>query len=61
VPSLFLDFYEEMFALMDLFTAVNVSPDMWQMLNVIYETFTRDGFDYFTGERLCLSVVVWVC
>ena len=43
------DFYEEMLALLDLFTTVSVSEQMWPMLEIIYETFTRDGYDYFTG------------
>ena len=48
-----LDFYEEMLALLDLFTTVSVSEQMWPMLEIIYETFTRDGYDYFTGK--CVS------
>ena len=47
------DFYEEMLALLDLFTTVSVSEQMWPMLEVIYETFTRDGYDYFTGIIIC--------
>eukprot|EP00731_Ephydatia_muelleri_P006494 Em0003g742a len=43
-----LDFYEEMFALLDLFTTLSVSPRMWLMLQVIYEAFGRDAFDCFT-------------
>lgn len=39
-----------MLALLDLFTTITVSPQMWQMLFIIYETFTKDGFDYFTGK-----------
>ena len=42
-----------MFALLDLFTTVSVSPRMWQMLQVIFEAFGRDAFDNFTG--LCLA------
>ena len=53
------DFYEEMLALLDLFTTVSVSEQMWPMLEVIYETFTRDGYDYFTG--ICSYVYVHVC
>ena len=43
------DFYEEMLALLDMFTTVSVSPQMWQMMVIIYDSFSRDGFDYFTG------------
>ena len=46
------DFYEEMLALLDLFTTVSVSQQMWPMLDILYETFTRDGFDYFTGTQV---------
>jgi hypothetical protein len=43
-----MDFYEEMLSLLDLFTTVTISPHMWQLLPIIYDTFTRDGFDYFS-------------
>ena len=45
-----------MFSLLDLFTTAAVSSDMWQMLPILYETFTRDGFDYFTGRPSKLVV-----
>jgi len=44
------DFYEEMFNLVDLFTTSSVSTEMWQMFPILYETFTKDGFDYFVGR-----------
>lgn len=50
------DFYEEMLALLDLFTSISISPAMWQMLFVVYDTFTRDGFDFFTGTS-CVYVL----
>ncbi|XP_019855725.1 PREDICTED: importin-7-like [Amphimedon queenslandica] len=43
-----MDYYEEMLTLLDLFTCESVSPIMWQVLGLIYEAFTRDGFDYFS-------------
>jgi hypothetical protein len=43
-----MDFYEEMLSLMDLFTTSSVSPQMWQLLPIIYDTFSRDGFDFFS-------------
>ncbi|CAI8028552.1 Importin-7 [Geodia barretti] len=43
-----MDFYEEMLSLMDLFTTSSVSPQMWQLLPIIYDTFCRDGFDFFS-------------
>lgn len=45
-----------MFALLDLFTTSSISDDMWQMLGVVYETFTRDGFDYFVGKLQVMSL-----
>ena len=51
------DFYEEMLALLDMFTTVSVSPQMWQMMSIIFDSFSRDGFDYFTGTTYLLS---WV-
>ena len=65
VALYFPDFYEEMLALLDLFTTISVSPHMWQLLPIIYETFSRDGFDYFSGvHNVCVYGVclhsVWV-
>lgn len=34
-------------------TCQQVSPQMWQLLPLVYEVFQQDGFDYFTG--LCLQ------
>lgn len=45
------DYYEEMLSLLDLFTVETISPAMWQMLGIIYEAFTRDGYDYFSGKE----------
>ena len=50
------DFYEEMLALLDMFTTVSVSPQMWQMMSIIFDSFSRDGFDYFTGTTYLLRV-----
>ena len=51
-PSLLSDYYEEMLTLLDLFTCESISPVMWQVLGLIYDAFTRDGFDYFSGLQL---------
>ena len=51
-PSLSSDYYEEMLTLLDLFTCESISPVMWQVLGLIYDAFTRDGFDYFSGLQL---------
>lgn len=28
-------------------TSKKITPDMWQMLELIYQVFKKDGFDYF--------------
>ena len=40
---------------MDLFTTSSVSPQMWQLLPIIYDTFCRDGFDFFSGPPTLTS------
>ncbi len=50
-----VDFYDEVLALLDLFTSVSISPQAWSMLAILYDMFTRDGFDYFSGECLFTS------
>lgn len=53
------DYYEEMLALLDLFTCEAISPLMWQMFGVIFDAFNRDGFDYFSGKAiLCTQVIM---
>jgi len=42
-----LDFYEETFSLVYDLTAKAISPEMWQMLELIYQVFKKDGIDYF--------------
>nr|XP_016934597.1 importin-7 [Drosophila suzukii] len=41
------DFYEETFSLVYDLTAKAISPEMWQMLELIYQVFKKDGIDYF--------------
>lgn len=41
------DFYEETFSLVFDLTSKAVSPEMWQMLELIYQVFKKDGMDYF--------------
>ena len=43
----FSEFYEETFSLVYDLTAKTISPDMWQMLELIYQVFKKDGYDYF--------------
>uniref|UniRef100_A0A8C5BNZ8 Importin 7 n=1 Tax=Gadus morhua TaxID=8049 RepID=A0A8C5BNZ8_GADMO len=42
-------FYEEILSLAHSLTCQQVSPQMWQLLPLVYEVFQQDGFDYFTG------------
>lgn len=41
------DFYEETFSLVFDLTSKKISPEMWQMLELIYQVFKKDGMDYF--------------
>uniref|UniRef100_A0A673ME89 Importin N-terminal domain-containing protein n=1 Tax=Sinocyclocheilus rhinocerous TaxID=307959 RepID=A0A673ME89_9TELE len=42
------EFYEEILSLAHSLTCQQVSPQMWQLLPLVYEVFQQDGFDYFT-------------
>ena len=41
------DFYEETFSLVYDLTMKTITPEMWQMLELIYQVFKKDGIDYF--------------
>ncbi|XP_039964309.1 importin-7 isoform X1 [Bactrocera tryoni] len=41
------DFYEETFSLVFDLTSKAISPEMWQMMELIYQVFKKDGIDYF--------------
>ncbi|XP_066556946.1 importin-7 isoform X1 [Amia ocellicauda] len=43
-----LEFYEEILSLAHSLTCQQVSPQMWQLLPLVFEVFQQDGFDYFT-------------
>lgn len=45
----FTEFYEEILSLAFGLTCQTISPQMWQLLSVLYEVFQHDCFDYFTG------------
>lgn len=48
-PSpLIAEFYEEAMTLLCNLTSKTVSEDMWKVLEIIYQTFEKDGIDYFT-------------
>lgn len=49
-PCSLLEFYEEIFSLAHSLTCQQVSPQMWQLLPLVFEVFQQDGFDYFTGK-----------
>lgn len=46
------EFYEEILSLAFGLTCQTISPQMWQLLGVLYEVFQHDCFDYFTGMSL---------
>ncbi|XP_055461651.1 importin-8 isoform X4 [Psammomys obesus] len=45
------EFYEEILSLAYSLTCRAVSPQMWQLLGVLYEVFQQDCFEYFTGRH----------
>lgn len=47
LPLARAEFYEEAFSLVYDLTAKAITPEMWQMLELIYQVFKKDGFDYF--------------
>jgi len=55
-----IDFYEEIFQMIQILTALRVSSTMWNVLFQMYESFNRDGFDYFTDMMGALHNYVTV-
>ncbi|NXU76672.1 IPO8 protein, partial [Oreotrochilus melanogaster] len=43
----FLEFYEEILSLAYSLTCQMISPQMWQLLGILYEVFQQDCFQYF--------------
>uniref|UniRef100_G3TXK7 Importin 8 n=1 Tax=Loxodonta africana TaxID=9785 RepID=G3TXK7_LOXAF len=43
-----IEFYEEIFSLAYSLTCHSISPQMWQLLGILYEVFQQDCFEYFT-------------
>lgn len=41
------EFYEEAFSLIYDLTSKKISPDMWKLLELIYQMFEKDGLDYY--------------
>ncbi|XP_015259779.1 PREDICTED: importin-8-like [Cyprinodon variegatus] len=46
-----IEFYEEILSLAFGLTCQTISPQMWQLLGVLYDVFQHDCFDYFTGRE----------
>lgn len=44
----FVEFYEEALNLIFEMTNWRISTDMWKCLDVLFDVFVKDGFDYFT-------------
>uniref|UniRef100_A0A1A8FX38 Importin 7 n=1 Tax=Nothobranchius korthausae TaxID=1143690 RepID=A0A1A8FX38_9TELE len=55
-----LEFYEEILSLAHSLTCQQVSPQMWQLLPLLYDVFQQDGFDYFTDMMPLLHNYVTV-
>ncbi len=49
------EFYEEILSLAFGLTCYSISPQMWQLLGVLYDIFQHDCVDYFTGLRRACS------
>ncbi|KAL6429387.1 hypothetical protein ACFW04_008221 [Cataglyphis niger] len=43
-----MEFYEEALSLVYDLTSKSISEDMWKVLELMYQLFQKDGFDYFT-------------
>uniref|UniRef100_A0A3Q3WKQ5 Importin N-terminal domain-containing protein n=1 Tax=Mola mola TaxID=94237 RepID=A0A3Q3WKQ5_MOLML len=55
-----IEFYEEILSLAFGLTCQTISPQMWQLLGVLYEIFQHDCFDYFTDMMPLLHNYVTV-
>lgn len=55
-----MDFYEEACSLVYDLTAEKIPPCMWQMLELMYQVFQNDGFDYFVEMMPALHNFVTV-
>ncbi|XP_026473406.1 importin-7 [Ctenocephalides felis] len=55
-----MDLYEEALSLVYDLTQKKISPDMWQVLELIYQVFQNDGFDFFTDMMPVLHNYVTV-
>lgn len=55
-----IEFYEEILSLAFGLTCYCISPQMWQLLGVLYDVFQHDCFDYFTDMMPLLHNYVTV-
>jgi len=55
-----MEYYEEVFSLINECTVVQVSEMMWNMLFLLHDTFQQDTADYFTEMMPCLHNYVTV-
>ncbi|XP_024936416.1 importin-7 isoform X2 [Cephus cinctus] len=55
-----MEFYEEALSLVCDLTGRSISEDMWKVLELIYQLFQKDGFDYFTDMMPALHNYITV-
>nr|XP_034367472.1 importin-8 isoform X3 [Arvicanthis niloticus] len=55
-----IEFYEEILSLAYNLTCHAISPQMWQLLGILYEVFQQDCFEYFTDMMPLLHNYVTV-
>ncbi|XP_035736175.1 importin-7-like isoform X1 [Vespa mandarinia] len=55
-----MEFYEEALSLVFDLTGMTISEDMWKVLELIYQLFQKDGFDYFTDMMPALHNYITV-
>ncbi|KAM0731269.1 Importin-7 [Formica fusca] len=56
----FVEFYEEALSLVYDLTSKSISEDMWKVLELMYQLFQKDGFDYFTDMMPALHNYITV-
>ncbi|XP_058126531.1 importin-7 [Anopheles ziemanni] len=54
------EFYEEAFGLVCDLTSKSISPDMWKLLELIYQLFEKNGADYFVDMMPALHNYITV-
>ncbi|XP_004932830.1 importin-7 isoform X2 [Bombyx mandarina] len=55
-----IEYYEEAMTLLCNLTAKSISEDMWKVLELLYQVFEKEGFDYFTDMMPVLHNYVTV-